>query len=75
MRRILSENDANIDVRKHEKEQSLLIMDSLRGYFGSQDGLMLFVKQTVEYAKNSSKGGVSVLGDMGSFFIMRKKMI
>jgi hypothetical protein len=75
VRRILSESDANIDIRKHEKEQSLLVMDSLRGYFGSQDGLMPFVKQTVEYAKNSSKGGVSVLGDMGSFFIMRKKMI
>jgi hypothetical protein len=73
VRRILSENSANIDVRKHEKEQSLLIMDSLRGYFGSQDGIMPFVKQTVEYARNSSKDGVSVLGDMGSFFYYEKK--
>jgi hypothetical protein len=73
VRRILSENGANIDVRKHEKEQSLLVMDSLRGYFGSQDGLMLFVKQTVEYAKNSSKGGVSVLDDKGSFLYYEKK--
>ena len=73
VRRILSENGANIDVRKHEKEQSLLVMDSLRGYFGSQDGLMPFVKQTVEYATNSSRGGVSVLGDVGSFFYYEKK--
>ena len=73
VRRILSENGANIDVRKYEKEQSLLVMDSLRGYFGSQDGLMPFVKQTVEYATNSSRGGVSVLGDVGSFFYYEKK--
>jgi hypothetical protein len=33
VRRILSENSASIDVRKYEKEQSLLIMDSLKGYF------------------------------------------
>ena len=73
VRRILSENGANIDVRQYEKEQSLLVMDSVRGYSGSQDGLMPFVKQTVEYATNSSKGGVSVLGDVGSFFYYEKK--
>ena len=48
VRRILSENSANIDVRKYEKEQSLLIMDSLKSYFGLQNGLMPFVGQTVE---------------------------
>ena len=36
VKRILSEDSANIDVRKYEKEQSLLIMDSLKGYFGLQ---------------------------------------
>lgn len=75
MRHILSEDSANIDVRKYEKEQSLLIMDSLRGYFGSKDGIMPFVKQTVEYAKNSGKNSVSVLGDMGSFFTIIRKTI
>src|ERR671911_1810386 len=59
VRRILSENGANINVRKYEKEQSLLVMDSLRGYFGSQDGIMPFVEQTVEYAKDSGKNSVS----------------
>jgi hypothetical protein len=75
VRRILSEDSANIDVRKYEREQSLLIMDSLRGYFGSKDGLMPFVKQTVEYAKNSDKSSVSVLGDIGSFFYYKNEMI
>jgi hypothetical protein len=48
-------------------------MDSLRGYFGSAEGLMPFVKQTVEYAKHSGRENVSVLGDMGSFFYYKRK--
>jgi hypothetical protein len=73
VRRILSEDSACIDVRKYEKEQRLLIMDSLKGYFGSAEGLMPFVKQTVEYAKDVGRENVSVLGDMGSFFYYKKK--
>jgi hypothetical protein len=73
VRRILSEDSACIDVRKYEKEQRLLIMDSLRGYFGSADGLMPFVKQTVDFAKTSGRDNVSVIGDMGSFFYYEKK--
>ena len=73
VRHILSEDSVNIDVKKHEKEQSLLIMDSLRGYFGSKDGIMPFLKQTVEYAKNSDRSSVSVLGDMGIFFYYKKQ--
>ena len=73
VRRILTENSANINVRKYEKEQLLLIVDSLKGYFGSPGGLMPFVRQTVEYAKTSGKNGLSVLGDMGSFFYIDKK--
>jgi hypothetical protein len=68
VRQILSEDSACIDVRKYEKEQSLLIADSLKMYLGSQDGFMSFLKQTVEYAKKSGKAGVSVMGDMGAFF-------
>ena len=49
--RILSEDSDCIDVSKCEKEQALLVIDSLKGYFGSKDGLMPFVKQTVDYAK------------------------
>jgi hypothetical protein len=73
VRRILSENSANIDVRKYEKEQSLLIMDSLKSYFGLQNGLIPFVRQTIEYANTSGKSGLSVLADMGSFFYYDKK--
>ena len=72
VRRILSEDSACIDVRKYEKEQSLLIIDSLKAYLGSQDGFMPFVKQTIEYAKTTGKNGVSVIADMDSFFYSQK---
>lgn len=55
------------------KEQALLV-DSLKGYFGSKDGLMPFVKQTVDYAKSSGRTSMTVIGDMGSFFYMARKM-
>ena len=73
VRRILSEINANIDVSRYEKEQSLLIMDSLKSYFGMQNGLIPFVIQTIKYATTSGKSGLSVLADMGSFFYYNKK--
>ncbi|HZB73790.1 MAG TPA: MEDS domain-containing protein [Nitrososphaeraceae archaeon] len=73
VRQILSEDSACIDVRKKEKEQSLLIIDGLKGYFGLPNGLMSFTKQLVEYAKTSGKNCVSIIGDMGPFFYNRKK--
>lgn len=68
VRRIMSEDGLGISVRRYEKEQSLLIMDSLKAYFGLKFGLIPFLNQTVEYAKKSGKDGVTVIGDMGSFF-------
>ena len=72
VRRTLSDDSANIDVTKHEKEQSLLILDSLKGYFGLQEGLIPFLIQTADFAKKSGKS-LSVLSDMGSFFYYNKK--
>jgi hypothetical protein len=72
VRKVLTEDSACIDVGKYEKEQLLLIIDSLKSYFGSQEGLMPFVKKIVEFAKASGRNGVSVLGDMGPFFYYGK---
>ena len=69
----LSDDPACLDVRKYEKEQRLLIIDSLRGYFRSIDGITPFVKRIVEYAKSSGRSNVTVLGDVGSFFYFEKK--
>ena len=73
VKRILSEDSANIDVKRYEKEQVLLIMDSLKAYFDSPDGLFPLLNQTVAYANKVGKDGLSALGDMGSFFYNNKK--
>jgi MEDS: MEthanogen/methylotroph, DcmR Sensory domain len=63
-----------IDVRKYEKEGSLVIVDSVKGYFGSdsnyegKDRLMSFFKQLVKKAESLGKNGVSVIADLGSFY-------
>ena len=71
------------DVDKHEKEGSLIIMDSLKGYFpsGGQDGflnsndspkgnlgLMSYLKILLKQADRQKKNGVTVISDMGSFY-------
>jgi MEDS: MEthanogen/methylotroph, DcmR Sensory domain len=72
VRRALRESEFDIDVTKHEKQRSLLVMDSLKGYFGSPEGVTQIIKRAVEDAKISGKNGVSVLGDLGSFFYDHK---
>jgi hypothetical protein len=63
-----------IDVGKYEKEGSLMIIDSVKGYFGSdsdyegEDRLMSFFKQLVKKAESLGKDGVSVIADLGSFY-------
>jgi hypothetical protein len=59
---------AKIDVRKYEKQNSLLIMNSARAYFGSSIHLVSFVKSLVNYADQIGKNGVCILADMGAFF-------
>lgn len=71
VRRVLTEK--HMDVRKYEREQSLIILDALKGYFGSPEGIMPFIKQIIEYAKTSGKNGVSVFGDVGPFFYYHKE--
>jgi MEDS: MEthanogen/methylotroph, DcmR Sensory domain len=67
VRKILSEEDsANIDVKKYENERSLVIIDSLEAYFGNPEGKM--IKQILKQAKSSGKTGLSVFGDVDSFF-------
>ena len=59
---------ATIDVKEYEKQDSLLIIDSARAYFGSSIDIISFVKSLVNYADQIGKNGVTVLADMGSFF-------
>jgi hypothetical protein len=71
-----------IDVSKYEREGSLIIIDSIKGYFSSDDlissrnddipkkGLDLpsYLDILLKQAERKRKTGVSVLSDLGSFY-------
>ena len=86
---IYNENENNpygysgIDVNKYEKEGSLIIMDSLKGYFYSEGkssfhinndspkgdlNLMSYLEILLKQAERQKKNGVTVLSDKGSFY-------
>jgi hypothetical protein len=55
-----------IDVAKHGKEGSLLIVDSYKAYSGFVEDRELFYKRVVSHAAFSGKRGISILMDMGA---------
>jgi hypothetical protein len=62
---------SSIDIKKYEDEDSFIVMDSLKGHFGTVNQ-MAFVKQLVKRAESSSKGGVSIIADAGPFFHLKR---
>ena len=64
VRQILSKNGVNVS--KYEKEKGLVIIDSLKQYFGAQPD-MLFKRNLVNYAKQIGKNGLSIIGDIGAY--------
>src|ERR671932_493348 len=57
----------NVDVRKYEKEGSLVIIDSVRAYFKSNIALESFIQKLVKQAESLGKSAVSVITDSGCF--------
>src|SRR5712692_6875172 len=72
LRKIYSQYTKRQIEEKNEKQDSLLIIDSARAYFGSSIDIVSFVKSLVNYADQIGKNGVTVLADMGSFFCYNK---
>jgi hypothetical protein len=66
-RQVLSQRNPDLDVSKHEKEKSLLIIDSLEGYFGKPSDGMPFKRNLANHAKKIGKNGLSILGDIGAY--------
>jgi MEDS: MEthanogen/methylotroph, DcmR Sensory domain len=62
----------DLDVAKYEENGSLVIVDSVRGYFGSESDVLSFVKVISKSAQNQGRSGCSVIADMGSFYLVRK---
>ena len=71
---------SGLNVSKYVKEGSLVIMDSIKGYFPSEVqsyssendlnvGLAFtsYIHRLLKQAENQKKGGVTVLSDLGSF--------
>lgn len=65
--------EIEIDVEKHRAEGSLVIMDSVRGFFGSDiENFFSFLKILRQRVKDMNKSGLSVVVDMGSFYHLGK---
>jgi hypothetical protein len=71
VRQALSEGHRSIDVKKLEREGSLIISDSLMIYFAGDAGNLKSslerFKKLVEHAKEIGRKGYSILEDGGSF--------
>jgi hypothetical protein len=66
IRQVLSQRNPDLDVSKHEKEKSLIIIDSLEEYFGKRSD-MPFKTSLANHAKKIGKNGLSILGDIGAY--------
>ncbi|HZA62249.1 MAG TPA: MEDS domain-containing protein [Nitrososphaeraceae archaeon] len=71
VRQVLSQ--LGIDVRKCEQNHSLVIVDSVKLYFHSDIDIKSLPKMMAEGSKRMGKKGVSIIGDMGSFFLYEKQ--
>ena len=67
VRRVLSRHSTpGLDASKYEKEEMLMIIDSLEEYFGQQED-MPFKKSLANQAKEKGRNGLSILGDVGAY--------
>jgi hypothetical protein len=71
VRHTLTQN--GLDVSKYEKDGSLVIQDSVKGYFGSKYDISATIKTLANHGESQRGGGCSVISDMGSFNLLRKE--
>lgn len=60
--------DVDVDVTKFEQNGSLVILDSVRSYFGSEFDTLSTIKILSKRAENQGKEGCCVIADMGLFY-------
>jgi len=71
IRSLLREID--LDVARYEENGSLVILDSVRGYFGSDSDLLALIKILSKRAQNQGSSGSCVFADMGLFNLFRRQ--
>lgn len=64
--------EAGIDAEKYAREGSLVIVDSVKQFFGSEVDFLQYLKIVDRNAKAMGKGGISVIADMGAFDLLGK---
>jgi hypothetical protein len=64
-------SDYGVDVDRYEKDGSLIIIDSVKGYQSDKDhsGVINLCKLLVAKTEKDGKIGVCAFGDIGSFFM------
>jgi hypothetical protein len=65
--------DNGLDVSRFEKDESLVILDSVKGYFGSNPDILSTLEMLAKLAENQRGGGCSAISDMGSFNLLNKE--
>jgi DcmR-like sensory protein len=71
VRRVLT--NTGLDVDRFENDESLIILDSVKGYFDSNPDILTTIEMLAKRAETEKGGGCSVISDMGSFGFLRKE--
>jgi predicted ribosome-associated RNA-binding protein Tma20 len=66
--------DFDVDASKFEEDGSLVILDSVMTYFGSNSDILSTIETLAKRAENQRMGGCSVISDMGSFSFLGKEL-
>lgn len=65
--------NADMDLEGYEENGSLVILDSTRGYFGSESDILLLVKVLSKRAQNQGRVGSSIFANMGLLDLYKEK--
>jgi hypothetical protein len=66
--------DRGLDISRFEKDDSLVVIDSVKGYFESNPDILSTLEMLAKRAEDEkSGGGCSVISDMGSFSLLNKE--
>jgi MEDS: MEthanogen/methylotroph, DcmR Sensory domain len=65
--------DIGVNVSRFENDDSLVILDSVKGYFESNPDILTTIEMLAKRAESDRGGGCSVISDMGAFSLLRKE--
>jgi hypothetical protein len=61
-------SSTSLDVQKHNKEGSLLIIDGVKAHFRSDLDIVSFIQNLEKHANSKGKSGISIFVDMASHY-------